>query len=558
MLEAALLAGCLSGMAAAESVSGGSFRLAGNYISFEQDGDHVKAVLKQGILTVEDGRITKITPDEGQEADVIRLDDSCVIYPGLLDLHSHVEYNFFQLWQSDENRVPWDNRFEWRRAASERADLYEKEVKITDQWEDPLDKTKDALTGDLIEYFTEMQAAAGGTTLIQGYNDTDAYDTADSHRKVRLIRDTCSAQDLGVDEGKEVTCLIQIYKPDAEILSDDPQTYLPPIDTSAWNVTEQVNDATGQTCLEEILNSIEEGTASGYLIHIAEGRAGVHLPAEDSFVSLEFSSFKEAIRNGVREGRFTAEDVRNAHIGLIHACAVDLGDEDDYRFIKEFGIGVLWAPVSNLMLYGDTPDFYNYFGDEEVLVGIGSDWSPSGSKSVWDECRFAYTYMQKHAADPENIREKLLRACTFTAAKIINNPYVGNIAPGGFADLFILRGKEPVGGNLDKALEMFTDTDDGGVEAVVVGGRAVYGERDLLADLTGDEELESYGTYDSGVEALSDKYFYLPRLFGGMNFEEAYKKYTGILEEAGIEMSRLRGLEDPYYRTFLDELQQQY
>ena len=135
---------------------------------------------------------------------------------------------------------------------------------------------------------------------------------------------------------------------------------------------------------------------------------------------------------------------------------------------------------------------------------------------------------------------------------------MGNIAPGGFADLFILRGKEPVGGNLDKALEMSTETDDGGVEAVVVGGRAVYGERDFLADLTGDEELESYGTYDSGVEALSDKYFYLPKLFGGMNFEEAYKKYTGILEEAGIEMSRLRGLEDPYYRTFLDELQQQY
>ena len=77
-------------------------------------------------------------------------------------------------------------------------------------------------------------------------------------------------------------------------------------------------------------------------------------------------------------------------------------------------------------------------------------------------------------------------------------------------------------------------------------------------DYTVVAEVDAYGTYDSGVEALSDKYFYLPRLFEGMNFEEAYKKYTGILEEAGIEMSRLRGLEDAYYRTFLDELQQQY
>ena len=80
---------------------------------------------------------------------------------------------------------------------------------------------------------------AGGTTLIQGYNQTDAYDTADSHEKVSLIRDTCCAKDLGTEPGREVTCLIQIYKPDAELLTEDPETYLPPIDTSGWNLTAQ-------------------------------------------------------------------------------------------------------------------------------------------------------------------------------------------------------------------------------------------------------------------------------------------------------------------------------
>ena len=74
-------------------------------------------------------------------------------------------------------------------------------------------------------------------------------------------------------------------------------------------------------------------------------------------------------------GLFTPEDVKNAHISLIHACAVDLADPDDAAFLKEFGIGLIWSPVSNLLLYSDTPDFFRYMDDPELHIALGSDRS---------------------------------------------------------------------------------------------------------------------------------------------------------------------------------------
>ena len=540
----------------AEDVSNHPLRMAGNYICFEEQENRVVPVLKQGVITIEDGQIIDITEDVKTADDVLRLDDSCVIFPGLLDLHSHVEYGFFQLWQSEENQVPWDNRFEWRSAASTKRDLLDKFLQISKQWENPLEKTKDALLGDLIEYFAELQAAASGTTVIQGYNQTEAYDTADSHEKVRIIRDTCSAQDLGVEPGKEMTSVLELYKPDAVLTADDPATYLPPIDTANWQAIEAVHTETEKTYLEELLAAIENKKAAGYLIHMAEGRPGATLEEMDPFVDLEFSQFQDAIETGISDGRFTPEDVRNAHIGLIHACGVNLSDEAVYRFIKDCGIALIWSPVSNLMLYGDTPTFYDYLADEGILVGIGSDWSPSGSKSVWDECKFAYAYMQAHAKNPAHAKEELLKACTYTPARIMGNPRVGNITPGGFADLFILRGEEPIQGNLDKALDLFIGADDRAVEGVVVGGKTVYGEMDFLLSYEGEDNLFSYGTYEN--EALSGKYFLLPAVFDGLTFEEAYQIYGDVLKEADIEMSRLRRQEDPFYQSFMAALQEKY
>ena len=127
------------------------------------------------------------------------------------------------------------------------------------------------------------------------------------------------------------------------------------------------------------------------------------------------------------------------HIGLIHACAVDLADPDDAAFLKKFGIGLIWSPVSNLLLYSDTPDFFRYMDDPELHIALGSDWSPSGSKTVWGEDRFAYDLITILDQETDTTRENLLKACTVIPAAILGEDRLGNIREGASADLFILR-----------------------------------------------------------------------------------------------------------------------
>ena len=145
--------------------------------------------------------------------DIIFLDENVVMFPGLLDLHSHVEYSSFQLWETHENKIPWESRFEWRSSAEERRDLHVKNDALINRWHEPVVPAGDNRDGsdesrieigDILEYFAELQAAAGGTTMIQGYHKEFFSLTAESHEKIRLIRDPCLADDLDAAPGHNV------------------------------------------------------------------------------------------------------------------------------------------------------------------------------------------------------------------------------------------------------------------------------------------------------------------------------------------------------------------
>ncbi|MBQ8306524.1 MAG: amidohydrolase family protein [Blautia sp.] len=531
-------------------------RVAGWYVSFDEEAEGAPAVLSQGILTMQDGLITAVEDYcEGEEG-VVYLDDECLILPGLLDLHTHFGYNGMQLWYSEENESPWDNRFEWRAAQEYMKAISEKDDILSDEWENAY-FTENATMGDLVDYFEELQAAAGGTTLIQGKNDRpDTYNSADSHKKLRIVRSTGDEEDVGAEEG--VLSITQVFVPDPLLSTEDPSTYLPPIDTSAWGIANAPDKVTGGEYLEELLQDLKDKKDRGYLIHLAEGRAGNLTGSGDDYSRREFEQFKETVRQGIEAGDFTAEDVRNAHIILIHACGIHLDNEDDRQFVKDCGIGIVWSPVSNLILYADTPDFYEYMGEEGLRIAVGSDWSPSGSKNVWDECKFAYAFMQAHASDQEKIPEKLLKAATYDAAAMSGSEKAGNIRPDAYADLFILRGAEPMDGDAEKALELFVNAEDSDVEAVLVNGRPVYGEEKTVNALTEKDSSQVYGQFTTDVEGLENKYFLIPELFAGSTLSDLEHDYRMFLMAAGVTVSGVRGADDPYYETCLQELQAEY
>src|SRR5215217_2313334 len=69
----------------------------------------------------------------------------------------------------------------------------------------------------------------------------------------------------------------------------------------------------------------------------------------------------------------------------IHCAALE---PDDFGVLAEHGGSMVWSPLSNLLLYGQTADV-GAARDAGVRIALGSDWSPSGSKSLLGELKVA-------------------------------------------------------------------------------------------------------------------------------------------------------------------------
>jgi hypothetical protein len=44
-----------------------------------------------------------------------------------------------------------------------------------------------------------------------------------------------------------------------------------------------------------------------------------------------------------------------------------------------YGMGLIWSPFSNLLLYGETANIASA-KSAKVTIALGSDWTPTGSK----------------------------------------------------------------------------------------------------------------------------------------------------------------------------------
>ena len=61
------------------------------------------------------------------------------------------------------------------------------------------------------------------------------------------------------------------------------------------------------------------------------------------------------------------------------------------KALKVMGINkakLIWSPLSNLLLYGKTTDIISA-KKNNVLICLGSDWSPTGSKNLLWELKVA-------------------------------------------------------------------------------------------------------------------------------------------------------------------------
>jgi 5-methylthioadenosine/S-adenosylhomocysteine deaminase len=155
-----------------------------------------------------------------------------------------------------------------------------------------------------------------------------------------------------------------------------------------------------------------------YLLHLAEG---LDQTARNHFLSLQFKPGQWAIAPS---------------LAGIHCAALQ---KEDFNVMAAKGASMVWSPLSNLLLYGGTarvPDALQ----SGVRMGIGSDWSPSGSKNLLGELKVAHLYSQENGGLLSDLQ--IIELATIHAAAILDwQEHLGSLEVGKCADLIVLDGK---------------------------------------------------------------------------------------------------------------------
>ena len=139
------------------------------------------------------------------------------------------------------------------------------------------------------------------------------------------------------------------------------------------------------------------------------------------------------------------------------------------------------------MLYGSTTDVVSA-KKHKVLICLGSDWSPSGSKSLLWELKVAQLVNQQSLQNLFSYRD-LVEMVTVNPAKAIGwDDKIGRIAQGYFADIVVFGRIDEESGSSSNSnnnadgnpyLNILKST-EGNLKLLIIGGRPRYGDPRIL------------------------------------------------------------------------------
>jgi 5-methylthioadenosine/S-adenosylhomocysteine deaminase len=424
------------------------------------------AILKDGSVLVRSGKIAAIwqgrTPPEGAqigEAVNIDLGENALIFPGLINLHNHPTYDVLDPWPAPSSHMqsslgrplgtePYANRYQWNSVGSTSPPEYRRLVDSPQ-----LLMTSGIGLGLLSEVvkYSEVKAMLGGETAFQDGLPDSATDNL-------MIRNVQS-----INFGRQA------------VLSRVPSIDL----------------FTGAN-LATLITQMQNGQVDAWLIHLAEGvRENQRRPGDPTSSRAEFASLESkglltdmtviVQGNGLEEMDFAAmraaPSIRADHTG------------------DGLGAKLVWSPLSNLLLYGQTALLYQALR-QGVTISLGTDWSPSGSRNLLDELKIADIALRDSrllGADRDLIPSLSVDGKTGDARKnaeialdkllvemVTSNPAktlrwsenVGSIEAGKFADLLVIskpdrRASQHVP---DSAYRSLIDATEKDVRLVLVNG----------------------------------------------------------------------------------------
>ena len=284
--------------------------------------------------------------------------------------------------------------------------------------------------------YAEVKSIVGGTTSIQGgpSNSGDAWDS--------ILARNIEHYNFGDDDVK--TCAVC----DA--------AYDPEYDGS------------------HIIHDHESGELDGWFVHVAEGVDGSSLN--------EFQILKD-------QGLLLRETI------LIHGVPLR---EAQFADMATAGSTLVWSPMSNMLLYGDTarPELAK---DAGVRITLAPDWGPSGAKNPLHELKMA-DWWNTNKMDGTFTDYELAQMVTSNAADAMHwNTHIGRIQDGLSADLLVI---DNIAESPYRSLIEAIDPD---VRLSIVGGLPVYGDVDLMQAMNGNDfEIINGSGFQKAVDITYD------------------------------------------------------
>jgi len=402
----------------ADTSSSDAFILKGRVVTMENEN----SVINQGNVLVRDGMIDAVwssgssVPLTADLTNAPVIETNGTIYPGLIDLHNHMHYNHIPLWD-----------FEVHLSESQKS--AEGGYSNRGQWGDNYDYgpsitwmknnvQSNTRWGMATEQmkYAEVQAIAGGVTAVQG--SPSGNDAWDStlSRNVELWN-------FGKDN--TVTCAVCSWY------------------ESSYNSNGKIAD-------------FNDGDIEAWFIHMSEG---VDQTSRDEFDLLK------------SKGLLAEPTV------VIHGTALT---PSQFQSMGAVGSNLVWSPLSNLLLYGNTTDV-RAADKAGVQISLAPDWGPSGSKNNMHELKVADLW-NSEVMDSYFSNYQMVEMVTSNPAAAAEwQDHVGQIKAGMVADLVVMDTFH------DDPYRNLIESIDADVRLTVVNGKALFGDQDIMTSLKGDD-----------------------------------------------------------------------
>ncbi len=236
------------------------------------------------------------------------------------------------------------------------------------------------------------------------------------------------------------------------------------------------------------------------LLHLSEG---VDNTARKHFLSLKMASGAWAIAPA---------------LAGIHSLGLKTEDLD---VIHSHGASVIWSPFSNFLLYGKTADVAGMKA-RGICIGLGSDWSPTGSKNLLGELKVARLVSAESGGIFTD--KELVSMVTREAAKILHwQNSLGSLEPGKRADYLV------IGTTSDDPYTALIKSRETNIKLVAIDGTPRYGLPTVMSQFGPMTESLKLG---GAKRALNFSDENADPLLGTLTLNEAQKRLTDGLEES--------------------------